>query len=256
MPNVSVVIITFNEEKNIRAALESAKWADEIVVLDSFSTDRTVDICREYTQEVYQESWRGFSGQKQRAVDLAKNDWVFVLDSDERFTEWLRAEIAGLLQNGPGKDGYYCARRNHFMGREILHGGWYPDYSLRLFDRTKGRFVRREVHEAVEVRGATGYLDNPMLHYTYNGISDYLKRMERYAGLAAGELYKNGKKAGVLELMLRPPFTFFKMYLLKQGFRDGVHGLVLAVLYSYYTFSKYAMLWELRQDEKGRAACG
>lgn len=246
MPRLSVVIITFNEEANVRDALESAKWADEIVVVDSFSTDRTPEICREYTGSFHQEDWRGFSGQKSLAVSFAKNDWVFVLDSDERITDGLRAEISGLMEKGPDKDGYYCARRNHFMGREILHGGWYPDYSLRMFDRTKGGFIERRVHEAVEVSGDTGYLKNPMLHFTYTGISDYLTRMDRYSTLAAAELSARGRDARISDILFRPPFTFFKMYLLKQGFRDGMHGLVLATLYSSYTFSKYAKLWEIR----------
>ncbi|HEX9860892.1 MAG TPA: glycosyltransferase family 2 protein, partial [Nitrospirota bacterium] len=246
MPRLSVVIITFNEEANVRDALESAKWADEIVVVDSFSEDRTPEISREYTENFHQEKWRGFSGQKSLAVSLAKNDWVFVLDSDERITDGLRAEISGLMEKGLDKAGYYCARRNHFMGMEIRHGGWYPDYSMRMFDRTKGGFIERKVHEAVEVRGETGYLKNPMLHFTYTGISDYLTRMDRYSALAADELFGRGRHAGLTDLLFRPPFTFFKMYVLKQGFRDGMHGLVLAALYSFYTFSKYAKLWEFR----------
>jgi len=249
MPPVSVVIITFNEESNIKAALESARWADEIVVLDSFSTDGTVAIAREYTDRVYQEPWRGFSGQKAKAVSLAEHDWVFVLDSDERFTPELATEIKGLMASGPDKDGYRCARRNHFMGREIRYGGWYPDYSVRLFDRRKGKFGERSVHEAVEVDGAVGTLKNPMLHFTYTGVSDYLARMDRYSSLAADELRKAGRTAGVSDMFLRPPITFIKMFFMKQGFRDGMHGLVIALLYAFYTFSKYAKLWEMKGNK-------
>jgi len=246
MTPLSVVVITYNEEKNIRAALESVRWADEIVVVDSSSTDGTPEICREFTERVYQEEWRGsFSRQKTYAVGLAKNDWVFVLDADERITPSLAAEIQGLMEAGPDKAGYNCARLNHFMGRAIIHGGWYPDYTIRLFDRRRGEFGDRAVHEAVAVRGEVGYLKNHMLHYTYDGISDYLKRMERYCPLAAGELHKNGKKAGLCDLTLRPAFTFFKMLVLKQGFRDGMYGVVIAMLYAFYTFYKYAKLWEL-----------
>ena len=202
MPPVSVVIITFNEEKNVRAALESAGWADEIVVVDSFSTDSTVDICREYTENVYQEKWRGFSGQKSYAVGLAKNDWVFVLDSDERFTDGLIKEMSGLMLEGPSMAGYYVPRRNHFMGREIRHCGWSPDYSIRLFDRRKGAFKDRAVHEAVELTGDAGYLRAPMLHYPYASISDYITRMDRYSALAAEEMNKAGRSAGPLDMSL------------------------------------------------------
>lgn len=251
MPPISVVIITFNEEKNVRAALESAKWADEIVVVDSFSTDSTTAICREYTDRVCQEKWRGFSRQKDFAVRQAKNDWVFVLDADERFTPELAAEVKALMQAEaePEKAGYYCPRRNHFGGREIRYGGWYPDYSIRFFDRRKGRFGDRAVHEAVELDGEAGRLKNPMLHYTYSGVSDYLSRMDKYSTLAAGELLKKGRKATASDLLFRPPFTFFKMFVMKQGFRDGLHGLMLAALYAFYTFTKYAKLREMRERE-------
>jgi glycosyltransferase involved in cell wall biosynthesis len=247
MPPVSVVVITLNEENNVRAALESAKWADEIVVVDSFSTDATLDICREYTGRIFQEKWRGFSGQKQYAVSLAKNDWVFVLDADERFTPELTAEVKALMAGGPDKAGYFCPRRNHFGGKEITHGGWYPDYSVRLFNRRKGEFGDRQVHEAVKLAGEAGYLKNPMLHFTYSGVSDYLARMIKYSRLAAEELGKEGRRATALDMLLRPPFTFFKMFVVKQGFRDGIDGLIIAMLYSFYSFTKYAMLLEMAE---------
>ncbi len=245
MAAVSVVVITKNEQKNIRDALSSASFADEIIVLDSFSTDGTVDICREFTDRVFQENWRGFSGQKQRAVELARNDWVFVLDADERITPALAEEIKKLMEAGPETPGYYCPRRNHFMGREIRHGGWYPDYSVRLFDRKRGRFKERAVHEAVKLDGEAGYLKNPMLHFTYDSVSDYILRADKYSTLAAQEMHKEGRRAKTSDLFLRPHMTFIRMYLLKRGFMDGVHGLLLAGLYSYYTFSKYAKLMEM-----------
>ena len=245
MAAVSVVVITKNEEKNIRDALSSASFADEIIVLDSFSTDGTVDICREFTDRVFQENWRGFSGQKQRAVELARNDWVFVLDADERITPALAEEIKKLMEAGPERPGYYCPRRNHFMGREIRHGGWYPDYSVRLFDKKRGRFKERAVHEAVRLDGVAGYLKNPMLHFTYDSVSDYILRADKYSTLAAQEMHKEGRRAKTSDLFLRPHMTFIRMYLLKRGFMDGVHGLLLAGLYSYYTFSKYAKLMEM-----------
>jgi len=250
MPKLSVVIITYNEKDNIADALESAAWADEVVVLDSFSTDGTPEICSKYTENVYQEEWRGFAGQKQRAVELAKNDWIFVLDADERFTEALRAEVRTLMERLPDSPGYMVPRINHFNGRRIRYGGWYPDYSVRLFDRTKGRFGERPVHEAVQLDGAAGVIKNPMLHYTYKGVSDYLARMESYSTLAAEEMHSSGRKAGPFDLAIRPLFTFFRMYVVKQGMRDGFYGLMLAGLYSCYTFAKYAKLWEMGQSGK------
>jgi len=245
MRKVSIVIITYNEKDNVQGALESAAWADEVVVLDSFSTDGTPEICRRFTDKVYQEDWRGFALQKQRAVELANNDWVFVLDADERFTDPLSAEIKTLMNRGPELAGYRVPGKNHFMGRHIRYGGWYPDYSVRLFDRTRGRFGAREVHESVELDGEAGVLKNPMLHYTYRDVSDYLERMGRYSTLAAIEMHREGRWASAVDLTLRPLFTFFKMYVVKQGMRDGYHGLLLAGLYACYTYAKYAKLWEM-----------
>jgi glycosyltransferase involved in cell wall biosynthesis len=250
MTSLSVVVITLNEEKNIREALNSASFADEVVVLDSFSTDGTPEICRGFTDKVFQEEWRGFSGQKQRAVDLAENDWVFILDADERITPGLAEEIKRLMEAGPDRPGYFCPRRNHFMGREIRHGGWYPDYSVRLFDRRRGRFKERAVHEAVKLDGEAGYLKNPMLHFTYDSVSDYLRRMDKYSALAAEELRKGGRKAGIADLFLRPHGTFLKMFFLKRGFLDGIYGFLLAGLYSFYVFSKYAKLLEMQLKDK------
>lgn len=250
MTALSVVVITLNEEKNIGEALESASFADEVVVLDSFSTDGTPEICKGFTDKVYQEEWRGFSGQKQRAVDLAGNDWVFVLDADERITPGLAEEIKRLMEAGPDRAGYYCPRRNHFMGREIRHGGWYPDYSVRLFDRRRGRFKERAVHEAVRLDGEAGYLKTPMLHFTYDSVSDYLRRMDKYSTLAAEELRKDGRKATIADLLLRPQGTFLKMFFLKRGFLDGIYWFLLAGLYSFYVFSKYAKLLEMQLKDK------
>jgi hypothetical protein len=135
------------------------------------------------------------------------------------------------------------------MGREIRHCGWSPDYSLRLFDRRKGAFKDRAVHEAVELSGEAGYLKSPMLHFTYNSISDYITRMDKYSALAAEEMKKEGRRAGPSDMMFKPVFTFFKMFIARQGFRDGIYGLVISMLYSFYTFSKYAKLWEMREKK-------
>lgn len=242
---VSIVIVTKNEEANIEAALDSVKDAAEIVVIDSFSSDRTVEICRKYTDKVFQKEWEGYARQKQSAVDLAEGPWVFILDADERFTPELKAEVINAIKED-SHDGFYVPRKNFFMGRWIRHGGWWPDYTLRLFKKHSGKVEDREVHEKVVVNGSAAYLKNPLVHYTYNSVSDYLKRVDIYSTLAAKELKKNGVAPNVLDFLMRPPVTFIKMFFLRFGFLDGRFGLVLAILYSYYTFLKYAKTWGMK----------
>ncbi len=252
MEKISVAIITHNEEGDIRDCLESVKWADEIVVVDSFSTDRTVEICQQYSDKVFQREWPGFSVQKNNAIDLTTNTWVLIIDADERVSEGLKAEIKEVLslgsfgRNGPEFDGYLIPRRSYFLGRWIKYGGWYPDYSVRLFRKDKGRFEQREIHESVKINGKTGRLKNPLEHYTYRSLSEYIRRMDSYSTLAAREMAKTGRGSGIGSMLYRPLFTFFRMYVLQQGFREGIYGLLLAILYSYYTFVKYAKLWEMK----------
>lgn len=244
---LSVAMITRNEEDNIRDALESVKWAEEIVVVDSFSTDRTTEICRQYTDKVFSVEWAGFSEQKNRAISLTTQPWILVLDADERVTDPLREEIQSLLSNSPPLDGYYVPRKNYFCNRWIRHSGWWPDYSLRLFRREKGRFEEREVHEAVKIDGKRGYLKNPLEHYTYRSIQDYMERMESYSTLAARELLKKGRTAGILDIIFRPAATFCRMYFLQAGFLDGIYGIILAYLYSLYTYNKYSKLKKMQK---------
>ncbi|MBI5055818.1 MAG: glycosyltransferase family 2 protein [Nitrospirae bacterium] len=240
---VSVAIITKNEEHNIEDALESVADAKEIIVVDSFSSDRTVEICRKFTDKVFQHQWDGYARQKQRAVDLAGGQWVLILDADERVTPDLKAEIVKTIAQ-TDCNGFYMSRENYFIGKWIKHGGWWPDNTLRLFKKDKGRFEIREVHEKIVVEGRTGYLKNPLRHYTYRSIPDFTARMERYSTLAAREILKSSGKAGAFSLTVKPLSTFLKMYVLRLGVLDGKRGLILAVLYSYYTFLKYAKTWE------------
>ena len=240
---ISVVIVTKNEENNIEDALKSVSDAKEIVVIDSFSTDRTVEICRKYTDKVFQYEWQGFSRQKQTAVDYAEGEWVLLLDADERVTDDLRQEITDVLLN-TDCNGFYVPRKNFFIGTWIRHGGWWPDHTLRLFRKNRGHLVPREVHEQVAVDGKVGYLKNPLKHYTYASISDYLNRMDRYSSLASIEIRKKHGSAGPILLVVKPISMFLKMYILRRGFLDGTYGFLLAALYSYYTLSKYAKTWE------------
>ncbi|HRZ86773.1 MAG TPA: glycosyltransferase [bacterium] len=247
---LSVCVITCNEERNIGACLESVRWADEIIVLDSASTDNTVDIARRHTGKVFQSAWEGFSANKNKCIDLAANPWILVIDADERVTPELKNEICSLPA---GADGYYVARKNFFLGKWIRFCGWYPDYSVRLFRAGVGRFGERSVHEAVRVDGRVEKLAQPLLHYTYTSVPQFVARLNRYAALAAQELYKKRPAGGgpaalgvvVMNALTRPLFNFIKMYLLKLGACDGVYGFMISFFYSYYVFMKYALLWEM-----------
>ncbi len=236
---VSVVIVTKDEEINIEDALKSVSDAQEIIVVDSFSSDRTVEISRKYTDKVFQHEWAGFARQKQRAVNYAEGPWVLILDSDERVTPELKTELVDAISS-TDCSGFYMPRENYFIGKRIRYSGWWPDNTLRLFLKEKGHLEFREVHEKVVVEGKTGYFKNPLKHYSYRSISDFTKRMEKYSTLAAKEIRKKSGRAGLFSLTVKPLSTFLKMYLLRLGLLDGSRGLMLAVLYSYYTFLKYA----------------
>ncbi len=254
---VSVVIITKDEEINIGDALESVKDFEDIVLVDSFSKDRTAEISRQYTNRVFQHEWQGYAAQKQTAVDYAQKPWVLILDADERVTPELKKEItekitlnSELQTLNSSCSGFYIPRKNFFLGRWIRHSGWWPDYTLRLFKKDVSRLEPRAVHEKVIVKGHVGYMKWPLEHYTYRTISDYIKKMENYSTLSAEDmLLKNPRPSPVsliLKMAVSPAFTFLKMLFIKQGFRDGVRGMLLAVLYGFYAFLKYAKAWEKR----------
>jgi len=240
---VSVAIITKDEEANIEDALKSVSEAREIVVVDAFSTDSTIEICKKYTDHIFQHKWQGYARQKQIAIDHCTSPWILILDADERVTPELKKEITDLLPE-TDYDGFYIPRKNYFLGKWIKHGGWWPDYTLRLFKKERGRFEPREVHEKVIVDGKVGYLKNPLIHYTYWSMSDFIKRMENYSTLSSLEIQKEGQKAGIFSLTVKPAITFVNMYFFRGGFFDGRRGFILAILYSFYTFLKYAKTWE------------
>lgn len=243
---ISVTIITLNEESNIGACLESLEFADEIVVVDSGSSDRTAEICRAHSRvSFHQHDWLGFGRQKNLAARLASNDWIFNIDADERVSPRLKESIARV--DPAAASCYRVARENYFGARWIRRCGWYPDYNKRLYDRRECSFSERSVHESLVCPGRPGLLQGNLVHKTYSGVSDYLKRMDRYSTLAAEELVKAGKRPGVAQLLLKPFFTFFKMYLLKLGFREGYTGFLLSMLYSHYTFYKYGKAIEMNR---------
>lgn len=250
MEKITVAIITKNEERNIRDCLESVKWADEIVVVDNGSTDHTLSICKEYGARVFQEEWKGYSGQKNSAIEKAGNEWVLNLDADERVSPELRQEMQKSLEGNQGVNGYWIPRKNFFLGQWIRYCGWYPDLNLRLFRKSRGRFGERVVHERLELEGKALTLTHPLIHETYRSLSDFFQRMDRYSTLAAQEMHREGRKFRLIDVVFRPPFTFLQMYFLRVGFLEGYLGFVLSVLYSYYTFAKYTKLKELRNIEK------
>ncbi|MEW6264666.1 MAG: glycosyltransferase family 2 protein [Thermodesulfobacteriota bacterium] len=249
MSSLSAVIITLNEEQNIEPCLKSLAWTDEIVVLDSGSTDRTVDICRRFGAEVHSQTWLGYAAQKNAAVALARGDWILSLDADERVTPGLAEEIRKVTAVPEDRIAGYQVRRRVFFGSKwIRHGGFYPEWQVRLFRRGRGRFGDRAVHESLEVDGPVGRLDQDLEHYTYRGVSDFLSRMQRYSTLSAEEYARQSRTTGPVRMTGRALFTFLQMYFLRRGFLDGYEGFLLAVLYSFYTFAKYAKLRELIRE--------
>ena len=250
MERLSATIITRDEEHNIAEALKSLSWVDEIVVIDSGSTDRTVEICRKYTDRVYYRDWSGYVDQKNYAVDRASHDWIFSLDADERAGPELQAEIIKLRSQGFQYAGYRIPRVAFFMGRWIRHGDWYPDYQLRLFDRRRGRWEGGRVHESVQIRGDAGMLGGEIQHFTYRRLSDYLRRLETYSTLAAADYDQKGRRFSPLGLMANPFLAFLRGYIFKRGFLDGTPGLMVAVLGAVSVYFKYAKLFEMQQGHR------
>ncbi|HET9480903.1 MAG TPA: glycosyltransferase family 2 protein [Candidatus Polarisedimenticolia bacterium] len=244
MEPISVIVPTFNEEENIRECLESVAWADEILVVDSFSTDGTLAIAREFTDRVLQREYVNSASQKNWAIPQAKHRWVMVVDADERVTPGLREEIRALLSAGPSHSGYVIRRVNHFLGRRIRHGGWARDRVLRFWDRTKGGYQEKEVHADVEVDGPVAELKHPLNHITFRSWDSYLHKIDRYTSWGADEYLKKGKRASALDLVTRPAARFFKRYIVQLGFLDGIPGLMITGIDTWVVFVKYARLWE------------
>lgn len=249
-PSLSIVIIAKNEEANIGRALESVqplvKDAGESVVVDSGSTDRTVELARSYGAKVFVEEWKGYSRQWNSAIDKATCDWVFPLASDEALEPGLVEEIRAAIAGSSGVQGYFVQRKNFFLGRWMRHGGFYPDPHLRLFRRGQGRFEDRPVHETVKVSGPTAHLQGAILHHAYPTLEIYLEHMRRYAELGA-EMVKNKPRAWLwLNRWLNPPLTFFYNYVVRLGFLDGHEGFLLHWNHRRYVGWKYQKAWELK----------
>ena len=242
---ISACIITFNEEVNIRRCLESVEWCDEIVILDSFSNDKTLEICREYTDKIFQHKWMGYVGQRNLIREKASCEWVFYLDADEEISNELQSEILERLEgNMKNTVGYQFPRRVQYLGRWVLHGEWYPDIKLRLFKKSCGKSVGSEPHDYVVVDGVVKTLRYPINHYTYSGIEDHLKTANNFTSIAANEKFKKGVHCSWLSIFFRAHWRFMRGYILKAGFLDGKRGLLIAVISSFSVFIKYTKLWE------------
>ena len=244
-PRLSVAVITLNEAHHLRRCLESTAWADELVVVDAESHDKTVQVAREFTDRVMVRAWAGFAAQKNFALDQCAGEWILSLDADEEAAPELRAEIMTTIAGVQPHDGYAVRRQNVFLDRWIRHGGLYPDWQVRLFRRGRGRFEDRAVHESVTVTGALGRLSGHLVHRSYEGVSDFVERANRYSSLAAEQMIREGRRVRAGELVGKPLGRFLSMYLLRRGFLDGRRGLLLASLYAYYVFMRSAKVWEV-----------
>lgn len=248
---ISACVTTFNEEHNMHRCLKSLAWCEEIVVLDSFSTDRTVEICREYTDKVDQHAWQGYIGQKNLIRKMATRDWLLFVDADEEISPELRDEIIREFGRGPGDTcGYEFPRMVNYMGRWIRHGEWYPDVKLRLFRKDRGRSGGQEPHDQVFVNGPVQRLRGHLYHYTYDDLHDHVETMNRFSTITAREKYKEGQRFAWIDFVFRPPIRFVRGFFLKRGFLDGTRGFLIALISAVGVYVKYAKLWELEISEK------
>ena len=252
---ITATIITLNEADNIRAACESVSWANEILVVDSESTDATREIAADCGARVISRTWPGFAAQKQCAVDEAKHDWIFSLDADERVSDELRHSIEDLLYTKEAQlaDGYRIARRSFYMNRWIRGGGWYPDYQLRLYERSRGRWEGAYIHESVKMNDGARVetLKGDILHYSVTNAAHHHRMIgERYAPLAARQMFENNRRTSPFNIATAGPAAFIRSYLLKGGFRDGLAGYAIAKFAAHHAYLKHLMLWEKQKESK------
>jgi len=247
--SLSVILITKNEAENIRDCLQSVAWADEVIVVDSGSTDETCRIAKELGAQVHVHAdWPGFGPQKNRALGYASKEWVFSIDADERVTSELRGEIEQAMGTGKA-DGYYCPRLSQFCGQFVHHSGWYPDYVLRLFKQGAGKFSESLVHESVQMTGRTEKMKNPLLHYSYLTVDDVERKVEHYSTAAAQQMFESGKRSSRAGAALRGGWAFVRTYWLRLGVLDGSAGLNIARMNARTTYLKYRKLKALRSAQ-------
>lgn len=247
---ISVNIICRNEEKNIEDCLKSVLWADEIIVVDAESADRTLEIAKKYTDKVFVNKWEGFAKQRTFALEKSKKDWVLALDADERCSSGLKEEIVSFVaSNNHNIKGFKLPRQNYFLGKWIKYGGWYPGYQLRFFKRSNVKVSDRLVHEGYEVDGDIGVMKNDIIHYTVQSVFDFMNRVNGYSNLQAEEKSKNGN-IGFLDIFIQPLKSFVVQYIFKGGFRDGLHGLMVYNFDAITRMLTYMKIWE--KQNKGK----
>jgi len=252
---LSAVVVTQNEERNIERCLRSVQFADEIIVVDALSDDRTPELAQALGARVLSRKWEGFASQKQFAIDQAAGDWVLLIDSDEEVTPELEAEIKRVITEGDGgASGYRIPRRNFFLGKRIEHGPWSRDYQLRLFKRDEGMIARRPVHEGVQLaKGIEQTLVNPLNHFTHQSLVDTVKRMNRYTSLEAAERAER-RSVGLVDTVLPPAGVFLNYFVAKGGWRDGVHGFLLAATTAMYRSVLYIKIYLMQRDKDAPSA--
>jgi glycosyltransferase involved in cell wall biosynthesis len=243
-PPVSVTIITLNEEKNLARAISSVRWADEVLVVDSGSTDRTVDIAREMGARVLSNPWPGYGKQKNFAAKNARNDWVLNIDADEEVPAPLAQEISQALESAGETRGFYFPRKTYYLGRWIRHGGWYPNHLIRLADRRAAEWTEPSVHEELKVQGAVRGLENPLHHYTFSNIQDQILTNLNFSRLGFMELRRRGQGPSLFKLVFKPVGKFIETYFIKRGCLDGLPGFIISVNAAHSIFLKYAYLIE------------
>ncbi len=255
---ISACLTVGNEETNIRRCLESLLWVDEIVVVDSFSKDRTMEICKEYTDRVYQHEWMGYVGQKELIKGMAKHPWIFFVDADEEVSPELRRQIEEEFSSGNNRHyvGYKFPRKVYFLGKWITNGEWWPDIKMRLFLKDRGVCTGREPHDYVAVDGPVKKLDGCLLHYTYDDIADQIATLNRFTTISARGMHEAGRKCSIMDLLFRPSFRFFRSFVLKRGFLSGMRGLIISTLTAGGVFLKYAKLWELVNVSDAKESAG
>ena len=249
--SVSVYVLTYNNRRTIERCLRSLEWAEELVIVDSFSTDGTFEICQRYTDRACQRPFAGHRDQYQYAADQTTREWIMFVDADEEIPPELAQEIREAVGSGSsGANGFFVYRQTFYLGRWIRYGGWYPDGEIRLYRREKGRW-EGGLHAKIAVQGKVQCLRNKYLHYTYGNLSDQIQTIDRYSRIAAEDLIREGKQFGLFPMLFHPPFRFLKEYLLKKGFLDGIPGLIIVVSTMFYVFVKYAKVWELSRGGGG-----
>jgi glycosyltransferase involved in cell wall biosynthesis len=247
--SMGVLVTTYNEERNLERCLRSVAWADHVYVVDSFSTDGTLEIAERWAQRVDRHEYVSAARQKNWALERMEQEWILILDADEEVTPELREEILEELR-APRHEGYWIRRRNHYLGRPIRHAGWSRDRVLRLLRRDAGRYDDRMVHEEITLRSRPGTLRHPLVHHPYADLASHLEKIQRYSDRGALDLVREGARLPLLKTFLHPPARFLRMYVLQAGFLDGIEGFVLCLLSSYAVFYKYAKTWEILERER------